>query len=210
MKNYNKTFTYQLSVDVVAKALLEVLNRAEPSCCVDSNCSDEELKEYQEQADKNAAYYTRLAECIIDPIQDNAQALGDLYNSLNGWVKTDSPLDTIDLRKKDNHVPFPAEQVDEQEYTAKDFIKEFLTQANKEFAGDYKCIMVKGEGLDTKVPLAGYLYGCGNAYEILVSYYNSKTNQIVREVVNISNCSSTIVSNDGLNTYLTTLYNNVF
>lgn len=107
MKNYNKTFVYNLSVDVVAAALLKVFNRDEPSGCVNSNCSDEELKEYQEQADKNAAYYTRLAECIIDPIQDNANALGHLYNTINGWVKTETPLDTTDLHK---HVEKAAQQ----------------------------------------------------------------------------------------------------
>jgi len=117
MKNYNKTFTYQLSVDVVVKALLKLfLTPFESKEVTGIRSVDECIKQillgnsFTLSNNINTDYFVKLVETIIDPIQDNAQALGDLYSTINGWVKIETPLDTIDLRKKDNHVPFPAEQ----------------------------------------------------------------------------------------------------
>lgn len=137
MKNYNKTFVYNLSVDTVFIALLKVfilpcLNSEQDIAHIMS-CITGDDYDTEEFAFIPVEYYLRLTETIIDPIQDNAIALGKLYDSLNGWIKTDSPLD-IDLRKKsvqtdvetiqeimnrtseyelakkDSHIPFPAEE----------------------------------------------------------------------------------------------------
>lgn len=110
MKNYNKSFNFPLSVDIVAAALLKVFILPSLNPDTSGDAAIEMIKQHKPGDNTfhfNVDYFIKLVETIIDPIQDNAQALGDLYNSLNGWVKTDSPLNTIDLRKKDNHVPFP-------------------------------------------------------------------------------------------------------
>lgn len=100
MKKYNKSFVYQLSIDVVVRALLTVfLNgfnyRMDFDNLVDSIMEGEDYpissNDNEPVEHINAAYYCNLVSAIIDPIQDNAEALSNLFNNINGWERTNTP-----------------------------------------------------------------------------------------------------------------------
>lgn len=42
---------------------------------------------------KDIKFYTHIVTTIIDNIMDNEKACSDLYNALNGWTKTETPME---------------------------------------------------------------------------------------------------------------------
>tara|TARA_R110000824_G_scaffold189012_5_gene370450 strand:- start:10812 stop:11429 length:618 start_codon:yes stop_codon:yes gene_type:complete len=87
MKKYNQVFTCEFSVNQLADKLL----KSYP-------ITEKEEKESMTPADiaisqENDDFYTRVVESIVDAVADNGTACAHIFNTLNGWVKTETPMD---------------------------------------------------------------------------------------------------------------------
>jgi len=106
MKTYNQTFTCVFTVQQLAVKLLNTMcpkpegyddakNEVtdNPQYFLDNNSYTAEVAQSFIDYSADLEYYTRLVESIIDNVADNGSACADIFNALNGWVKTETPMD---------------------------------------------------------------------------------------------------------------------
>lgn len=105
MKKYEEVFQCELPVQLLATKLLGAIHmkpagydqfvkniEADPQNFLNEEVKDEDTIFHDcIQYRANLEYYTKLAESIVDSIKENGQSCAHVFNTLNGWVKTETP-----------------------------------------------------------------------------------------------------------------------
>lgn len=95
MKKYKEVFTCELPVQLLADKLMKVMTNhlSVPADADAKGGSEQSIALYEADVD----YFTTVVESIVDSIKDNGTACAHVFNTLNGWVKTETPSDRKDI-----------------------------------------------------------------------------------------------------------------